>query len=195
MKSELSSKKNIIKTASGILLLAVLIFTYACSSNKPEEIKAIEKIQEIPSLELEDYETFVTDSGKVKYHITTPHLLQYDKVEDPYKEFPKGGHIITYDSINVIKSEIKCQYAINHDKEKLWDLRNNVEAINEEGVIFNTEQLFWNEKEKRIYTDKFIKITTEDKIITGYGLEADQSLNNYEIKNVSAVLGVDEEMQ
>ncbi|MCW3788389.1 LPS export ABC transporter periplasmic protein LptC [Plebeiibacterium sediminum] len=186
-----SNKQNIFKTASGIMLLAVLLFIYSCSSNKPEEIKAIEEIQNIPSLELYDYESFITDSGEVKYHLITPKLLNYDKREDPYKEFPLGGHIITYDSINVIRSEIKCKYAINYEKEKLWDLRNNVEAINKDGVIFNTEQLFWNETEKRIYTEKFIKITTEDNIITGYGLEATQDLDEYEIQNVTAILEVE----
>ncbi len=189
-----SNFNNITKTARGFMLLAVLLFIYSCTSNKPEEIKAIEEIQNIPSLELYDYESFITDSGKVKYQLITPQLLNFDKREDPYKEFPQGGHIITYDdTTNVIKSEIKCKYAINYEKEKLWDLRNNVEAINEDGVLFNTEQLFWNEKDKRIYTDKFIKITTEDKIITGYGLEATQNLNDYEIKNVSAILEIDTE--
>ncbi len=186
-----SKKQNILKTASGIMLLAVLLSIYSCSSNKPEEIKAIEEIQNIPSLELYDYESFITDSGEVKYHLITPKLLNFDKREDPYKEFPLGGHIITYDSINVIRSEIKCKYAINYEKDKLWDLRNNVEAINEDGVIFNTEQLFWSEAEKRIYTEKFIKITTEDNIITGYGLEATQDLNEYEIQNVTAILEVE----
>ncbi len=195
MKSEYlySKKHNIYKTASSLMLLAVLLFMYSCTSNKPEEIKAIEEIENIPSLELYDYESFITDSGKVKYHLITPQLLNFDKLEDPYKEFPLGGHIITYDSINVIKSEIKCKYAISYEKKQLWDLRNNVEAINEDGVIFNTEQLFWDEKDKRIYTEKFIKITTQDKIITGYGLEATQNLNNYEIKNVSAILEIDTE--
>ena len=186
-----SKKQNILKTASGIMLLAVLLSIYSCSSNKPEEIKAIEEIQNIPSLELYDYESFITDSGEVKYHLITPKLLNFDKREEPYKEFPLGGHIITYDSIDVIRSEIKCKYAINYEKDKLWDLRNNVEAINEDGVIFNTEQLFWSEAEKRIYTEKFIKITTEDNIITGYGLEATQDLNEYEIQNVTAILEVE----
>lgn len=194
MKSDFSNniKYNIIKTASSIMLFAVLLFIISCTSNKPEEIKAITDIQKVPSLEVIDYESYISDSGRVKYHIITPHLLQFDKTEDPYKEFPKGGHIITYDTAMVIKSEIKCQYAINYEKTKLWDLRNNIEAINEDGVIFNTEQLFWNEKEETISTDKFVKITTKDEIVTGYGLQATQNLSKYELKNVSAIIGIEE---
>ncbi len=194
MKSEYF--KNIIhisfKTAS-TLLLAVLFFNASCTSNKPEEIKALEANQNTPSLEIEDFETFITDSGIIKYHITTPLLLNFDKAEDPYKEYPKGGQIITYDSINVMDSKIKCNYAIFYDNKQLWDLRFNVEAVNEDGVIFNTEQLFWDQRNKNIYTEKFVKITTTDEIITGYGLTATENMKQYRLKKMSGTIGIDEE--
>jgi len=180
------------KTASA-LLLAVLFFNLACTSNKPEEIKAIEADQNTPSLELVDFETLVSDSGKIKYHIITPLLLNYDKAEEPYKEYPKGGHIMTYDSVDVINAQIKCKYAIFKDKDQLWDLRNSVEAVNDEGVVFNTEQLFWDQKIGLIYTEKFIKITTEDEIITGYGFTAKENLKEYRLNKMSGTISLDEE--
>ncbi len=180
------------KTAS-TLLLAVLFFNLACTSNKPEEIKAIQADQNTPSLELVDFETLVSDSGKIKYHIITPLLLNYDKAEEPYKEYPKGGHIMTYDSIGKISAQIKCKYAIFKDKDQLWDLRNDVEAVNDEGVVFNTEQLFWDQKVGQIYTDKFIKITTKDEIITGYGFTAKENLKEYRLNKMSGTISLDEE--
>ncbi len=180
------------KTASSLVLLAVLFFS-ACTSNKPEELKAIEENNSLPSLELENFETFITDSGRVRYHIVTPLLLNYDKKEDPYTEYPKGGQIITYlEDGKTIESQIKCKYAIHKDKDQLWDLRNNVEAVNVDGVVFNTEQLFWDEKEEKVYTEKFVKITTTDEIITGYGLDATQNMKKYQIKNISGVIGLKE---
>ncbi len=191
----IKTSKHIIKTASSLVLLAVLFFQYSCTSNKPEEINAIPEAENTPSIEVEDYNVSIIDSGRIKYRITTPHMLDYDKLENPYREFPEGGHIITYDSINVIKSEIKCHYAINHYKDKLWDLRKNVEAVNEEGVVFNTEQLYWDEKEKKIYTDKFIKITEKNKVITGIGMESTQNMKKYQIKNLTGEFDVDDKMQ
>ncbi|WP_158027283.1 LPS export ABC transporter periplasmic protein LptC [Labilibacter marinus] len=175
------------------MLFAVLFFTLACTSNKPEEIKAIEANQNTPSLERVDFETFISDSGKVQYHVTTPLLLNYDKAEEPYQEYPKGGHIITYDTAQIISSEIKCKYAIYTEKAAIWDLRNNVEAINSDGVIFNTEQLFWDHKNGDIYTEEFVKITTEDEIITGYGLTAKENMRKYNLKKMSGTIGIDEE--
>ncbi len=188
--------KNIInitnKTASA-MLLAVLFFNLACTSNKPEEIKAIEADQNSPSLEIEDFETFISDSGRVKYHVKTPLLLNFDKAEEPYKEYPKGGQIMTYDSIDVIDSHIKCKYAIYHDKDQLWDLRKDVEAVNSDGVVFNTEQLFWDQKNQKIYTDKFVKITTEEEIITGYGLTAKENFKEYKLLKMSGSFSVEED--
>ncbi|WP_068473798.1 LPS export ABC transporter periplasmic protein LptC [Saccharicrinis aurantiacus] len=195
MKFSYSEHKNInqiIKTASSLVLLAVLFLAVACTSNNPEELKAIEDQTILPSLEVTDFETFVTDSGKVRYHIITPLLLNFDKKDDPYTEYPKGGQIITFKEDEVIDAQIKCKYAIHKDKDQLWDLRNNVEAVNQDGVVFNSEQLYWDEKEEKIYTDKFIKITTEDEVITGYGLTANQNMSEYEITKVSGILDIKE---
>jgi len=187
---------HIYKTASSMMLLAVLLSAFSCMSNKPEEIKALIDDQKVPSLEIEDYISSILDSGRVKYRLETPLMKVYDKLEKPYREFPQGGHIITYDSLDIIKSEIKCKYAINHYKAKMWDLRTNVEAVNEDGVVFNTEQLYWNEGDEKIYTDKFVKIITKDKIITGYGMEATQNFKVYEIKKVSAQINIkDQELE
>ncbi|SMO66638.1 LPS export ABC transporter protein LptC [Saccharicrinis carchari] len=196
MESDYNKKHiNKINKTARALLLAVLFFNLACTSNKPEEIKAIEADQNTPSLELVDFETFISDSGMVKYHVTTPLLLNYDKAEEPYKEYPQGGHIMTYDSVGSIQAQIKCKYAIFYDKQQLWDLRNNVEAVNEDGVVFNTEQLFWNQSEKKIYTEKFIKITTTDEIITGYGFTAKENLTEYRLNKMSGTIALDEKQQ
>ncbi len=184
---------NLYKTTAGSLVLLAVLFFSACGANKTEELKAIEENPNLPSLELENFETFITDSGRLKYHIITPLLLNFDKAEDPYTEYPKGGQIITYTAdSSVIESQIKCKYALHQDKEQLWDLRNNVEAVNEDGVVFNTEQLFWDEKKEIVYTDKFVKITTSEEIITGYGLNAKQNMKEYQIKNISGVIGLNE---
>lgn len=194
MKSDyfnnITSKLN--KTAIA-MLLAVLFLNIACTSNKPEEIKAIEENQDIPSLEIEDFETIITDSGRIKYQIITPLLLDYDKKEEPMTEYPKGGQIMTFDTLGVVQSQIKCKYAIYYKKDDLWDLRNNVEAVNEDGVVFNTEQLFWDQKKEIIHTEKFVKITTETDINTGYGLTANQNMKKYKLLNYSGTIGIDEE--
>jgi len=171
-------------TASSIMLLAVVIL-YSCKPNSSEEIQAIADKQDLPSLTVTNLESMVTDSGIVKYKLITPKLIQYDKKEEPYIDFPQGLHFLSYSPQKEVTAQIKCNNANYQTKKEIWELNNNVEAINEKGDILNTEQLFWDSKKHLIYSDKFVKITTKTQVLTGYGLEADENLAWYEIKKPS----------
>ncbi|WP_291862240.1 LPS export ABC transporter periplasmic protein LptC [Marinilabilia sp.] len=193
MKHRFFKHNLTIKTAGSIiLLLAVIVLISACQSNTTEEIQAAVDEENFPSLSVQDLETAVTDSGKTAYRFITPEMNQYDNLEKPYTEFPKGLHLIIYNDNEEIDAQIKSQYAIYHESQNLWELQNNVEAVNFKNEVINTEQLFWDSNKHIIYSDEFIKITTEQEILTGYGFESDERLENYTIKRISGILTVDE---
>jgi hypothetical protein len=54
------------------------------------------------------------------------------------------------------------------------------------------KRLFWNQKEEKIYTDKYIRIQEEDKIITGIGFESNQDMTQYKIFNSQGIFPVSE---
>ena len=45
----------------------------------------------------------------------------------------------------------------------------------------------------RVWTDRFIKISTKDEIIYGEGFEANQDFTSYEIKQITGTIKVQEE--
>ncbi|MBR8534227.1 LPS export ABC transporter periplasmic protein LptC [Carboxylicivirga sediminis] len=181
-----------IQTASSAVLLAVYFLLSACQSNKPEAIAAITNREDIPSLIVEELETTITDSGKVKIKFITPEMLQYDRKKEPYRDFPKGLHCIMYQSNGEIDAQIKCRNAIYYDKEELWELNIDVEAINQKGEVLSTEQLFWDMKTEKIYSEKFVTITQGPNVYTGTGFEADQNMDNWRIKNLTGDLELEE---
>ncbi len=188
-----TAKRYIFKfiyTASSVLLLAVSFAS--CSSNKPEEIKAISRSEEMPALILRELETIITDSGTIKYRFITPELFQYPKKDNPYTELPKGFQLTIYLSDGTEDAKIKCLHAIYKDVNQLWELNNDVEAINQKGEILNTEQLFWNMADHTLYSDKFVRITSKKEIITGTGFNADESMKNWEIRNITGILELNE---
>lgn len=186
---------KVIKTTAGsiFLLLAVVVFTHGCQSNDPDEIKAVIEEEDHPSMSVHDLETTITDSGRVEYRFLSPEMNQYDNKQEPYTEFPQGLHLIVYSDSGEIEARIKSDYAIYREQKEIWELQDNVEAVNFKDEVINTEQLFWNANEKRVYSDEFIKITTEEEILTGYGFESDEKFENYTIKNISGIVAVDEE--
>ncbi len=186
--------RNQCQTAGSILLLlAVSIYLGACQDNKPEEIKALTTGEDLPSLQVQKLESVITDSGMVKYRFITPLMLQFDNSNPPYTEFPKGLHLVVYNRNHKIDAQIKCNYAIFWKDKELWDLQNDVEAVNVKNEVINTEQLFWDSKAHTIYSDEFIKITTATDILTGYGFESDEEFQDYKIKRISGIVELQEE--
>lgn len=184
-----------ISTASSVALLAVLVFA-SCMRNSAKELQQVEEEQERASLSVFDLHTAVTDSGYYRYDFETPELHQYDNVEEPYVDFPHGLKFKMYgDRGAVVKSRIRCNKARYIKPANLWELSNDVEATTEKGDVLNTELLYWDTKERRIYSDQFVKITTKNQIITGVGFESDEKLSKYEIKRPGGEIEVENNAQ
>ncbi|MDE5919161.1 MAG: LPS export ABC transporter periplasmic protein LptC, partial [Duncaniella sp.] len=52
---------------------------------------------------------------------------------------------------------------------------------------FLTEQLFWNQRQRKLYSDSFIHIETSDKVLEGYGFDSNEQLTRYSIRKVSGI--------
>ena len=118
----------------------------------------------------------------------------YGKMEEPYSEFPNGIIVWFYDGKNEPTAHISARFGRYYEDKGLWEVRDSVVAINENNEILKTELLFWDEPNELIYTDKYVRITTEDQIVRGYGLESDPRFRKWIIKrDVSITLYVDDE--
>jgi LPS export ABC transporter protein LptC len=69
----------------------------------------------------------------------------------------------------------------------------NVVAVNADGDTLKTEKLTWLQKEKRIFSDKYVRIIRSDQVITGIGLESDENLKNWKILQPKGTLYVNED--
>ena len=88
-----------------------------------------------------------------------------------------------FDTLFHIDANIKADTAYYYEPKKLWELRGNVHIRNQQGDKFDTQLLFWNQEQEKIYSDKFIRIEQPDQIITGYGFVSNQQLTEFQILN------------
>lgn len=68
------------------------------------------------------------------------------------------------------------------EKKQMLGVWGNVSVLTDEGVKLETQTLNWNPSTNKISTEDFVKITKDKDVMTGYGLEADQTLKNIKIK-------------
>jgi LPS export ABC transporter protein LptC len=181
-KSGFNTSPYIKKIRIAVLLAGAAIFFCACE-NKLEEIKAFSSSENLPVLEAYDFETHFTDSGQMRFTLKTPKLLRYENDGEAYVEFPEGMELVEYDAQNRIISSLKSDYAKQFVKDQKWEAKNNVVATNQAGDTLKTDQLIWDEKNEKIYSDVFVEIIREDQIMTGIGFTSDQDLNNWKIKD------------
>ena len=68
----------------------------------------------------------------------------------------------------------------------------SVVAVSDSGVTLTTDELIWKNKTKKIVSDKFVRIVSDDEILEGYGFESDQDLQNYTIFDITYITTIDE---
>ncbi len=157
------------------LLLSLILFS--CSEEKIQPQIEKTKIEgEIPSHESWISKVMFTDEGKIKAILFSDHLRKFELQKETLLE---GVKIDFYDKEQRSTSNLTSIKGKVDDILRDMYATGNVIARNDSGVVLKTEELKWRNVDQKIVTDKFVSITTKKEIIEGYGLEADQSLNNY----------------
>lgn len=169
-----------------IYAISVLVMVISCK-NDIETIQALTSESTLPDVTGFNVEMSYTDSGMLKGKIIAPEVYQYNRREEPYNEFPKGMRAVFYDARGKEISYIKANYAIFYTKKELWEGRNEVLGENHTtGEKIETEQIFWDQKGKRIYSDKFSKVTNVDGVFIGEnGFESNENLSSLRLNGYS----------
>jgi len=173
-----------------IVILMVMLLSCTPTEHKPADF---ELDRSIPTEEAYNIQLNYSDSGLKQIQMEAPEIFRYGNAEEPYTEYPKGVHVLFYDRYGQVNSTITSNYAIQYDQKKITEARNDVVVVNRKGETLNTEHLIWDEKEEKIYTEEFVRITTENESITGYGFEADQEFNSYTIKKIRGTINFKED--
>ncbi|MCU0377743.1 MAG: LPS export ABC transporter periplasmic protein LptC [Bacteroidales bacterium] len=186
----MSAQRRYIKIIYAVLLTGTALLL---SCEKKSEVLKELTIKELPSLSARNIETMYSDSGKVTIVVRSPLINQYTGGDEPHTLFPEGLTVLFYDKKTVPQASIYSKFARYTEKNKQWELRDSVVAVNTDGDILETELLYWSEPKESVWSDRFVRITGKDQIIMGTGFESDPRLTRWKIKNVSATIYIKNE--
>ncbi|MBD5177200.1 MAG: LPS export ABC transporter periplasmic protein LptC [Bacteroidales bacterium] len=168
-----------------VLLLVVLV---ACSREHQRFVPNAGDAQHTPTMATRDVSTLISDSGYTRYHLTAPLWQMFEDAEEPFWKFPDGLEVEQYDLAMNPESTVVCDSAIYFSRKRIWRLDGNVVMVNTDADSFLTQQMFWDQAERKIYSDSFVHIVRSDRIIEGYGFESDQSMHYYTVNRPTAIL-------
>lgn len=179
MKNSFKIKSNSITIV--LVAIVVLFFYTACGSKDTETIDLQFDPETMPSMNTDSVTTLISDSGITRYKLVADNWQVFDKAAEPFWYFPKGIYLERFDSLFQVEAKILADSAWNYTDKRLWRLKGNVDIRNMEGEKFLSDELFWDQKEERVYSDKYIEIKRGDTELKGYGFESNQAMTEYRI--------------
>lgn len=164
------------------LVAIVMLFLYtACGGSETETVDIQFDPETMPSMNTDSVTTLISDSGITRYKLEADNWQVFDKAKEPFWYFPRGIYLERFDSLFQVEAKILADSAWNYTDKKLWRLKGNVDIRNMEGEMFLSDELFWDQKSQRVYSDKYIQIKRGDTELKGYGFESNQAMTEYRI--------------
>jgi LPS export ABC transporter protein LptC len=172
------------------LFLVVCFILFASCENDLDKLPANTANKDLESDRAMDVTFIYSENGKTKAKLHTSEFVGNETAKPPYIDFLKGVKMDMYDDQLQIESTITARSARYYTQEENVIARDSVVVKNKKGEKLQTEELVWNKKLERFYTDKFVRITKDDQISYGTGLEASQDLTYIKIKNQRGTIPV-----
>lgn len=181
------------KFAAGTLFLSVVSLFASCGDREPEP--TIKDPETTPTMVSRNRRIINSTDGERQYRMETPLLERYELAAEPFMEFREGIKVETFDSALRVESDLVADYARLNEKTELWEARGHVVVHNYKGEkggrTLMTERLYWDQKQKKIYSDTTARVIEGGSVHVGRNFEADENFETWSFHNTSGKIEVD----
>ena len=166
---------------------------YSCKG-KLGEAETLD-LKETPVQVVDDMFIVQSDNGMIKMRAEAPRMEKYERGATlDFEFFPEGFFVYGFDENGKLETEIVADNARHlkyDDGRESWEAFGNVvvkNLINQE--VMETDTLYWDQENEKIYTHCYVRMYSPDGFMQGYGMESDQrarstilynNFNNYAI--------------
>jgi len=159
--------------------IVIAILVLSCKEDLPvtESIDATV----LPTQIIENMSVQQTDAGIVVLRVVATKMERFTQAKEPYDNFPNGINVKAFTKEGLLETEIRSNYAkhISGTKEEIWQAYGQVVINNYiKGQKMFTDTLYWDKNNKKIFTQCYVKMTTPDVVMQGYGMESDDMARN-----------------
>ena len=165
--------------------LAVAFVIYSCKGKLGEAAEL--KLDEVPVQTVRDMFIVQSENGKIQMRASADLMEKYERDTLSYELFPEGFSVYGYTDDGLLETEIVADNARHlkyEDGRETWEAYGNVvvkNLIKQETI--ETDTLYWDQKNERIYTHCYVKIYSPDGFMQGYGMESDQRARDHILFN------------
>ncbi len=124
-----------------------------------------------------------SENGILQMRMEADIMERYQNDSMSYELFPEGLSVFGYNEEGLLETEITADNGrhvkMEKDDSETWEAYGNVvvkNIINQE--VMETDTLYWDRKNEKIFTDCYVKLYSPDGFMQGYGMESDQRARN-----------------
>ena len=164
---------------------AVAFVVYSCKGKLGEAKSLV--LSETPVQTVDNMFIVQSENGKIQMRAVADLMEKYERDTLSYELFPKGFSVYGYTDEGLLETEIIADNAKHmkyEDGRESWEAYGNVivkNLIKQE--VMETDTLYWDQKNEKIYTHCYVKMYSPSGFMQGYGMESDQRARNSIIFN------------
>lgn len=160
---------------------AIMLYT----SCKQEETSEPIDTEATPVQVVHDMEFIQSDRGSAVMRMNAKTMQHFafvkDSVSESYDLYPEGFHVKLYTMDGALETEVNSQQAkhVTTAGKEQWSAFGNVVIINhmkEQKV--ETDTVYWDQSKHMIHTDCYVRMSSPQGVMQGYGLESDEKAEN-----------------
>ncbi len=176
---------------SGIVTLIGVTMLFSCEGNL-KEVRAFGIEGDAPQAIAQGINLKFTDSGRLVATLKSPKMLDFTNKSFPYREFPEGVEVEFFDEENN-RNIVNADYGIVYEQTHLIDLQGNVIIITADSTRLEASQLFWDQDNSWVFTDKANTIKFPNGAINkGLGFDSNQDFSNFRSRTNTGVQIIEE---
>ena len=185
-------KVLILDITKSIAVLMSMAMLFSCN-NDMRNLQQLSIQKKFPQGEAFDFKLVYTDSTKVVAVVTSKLNKDFTNQRMPYSEFPEGVKVEFYDQARH-KNIVEANYGIIYPSSDMVELRDNVVLTTYDGKKLKTSQLFWDQKEDWIFTDREFSFTDETKgtVTNGIGMDFDKKFSTVKAHKTTGILAIED---
>ena len=183
-----------------IATASAVAFVVLSCKGKLGEAEAI-NIEEAPVQTVDDMFIVQSKNGIIQMRAEAPVMERYERDTMSFELFPAGFFVYGYTDDEKLETEIvadRARHLKYKDGRETWEAFGNVVVKNLiKQEVMETDTLYWDQKEEKIYTHCYVRLYSPDGFMQGYGMESDQRARNsiiYNPFNSYGILEQDEEV-
>ena len=178
---------NYLHTIKMMATAAAVAFVVFSCKGKLGEAEALD-LSETPVQTVRDMFIVQTENSGLQMRAEAPLMEKYEKGDTlSYELFPEGFNVFGYTEEGLLETRITSDNARHlkyKDGRETWEAFGNVVVQNLiKQETMETDTLYWDQKEEKIYTHRYVKMYSPQGFMQGYGMESDQRARDSKLFN------------